>query len=165
MCTQSEIKSRSSNKIARLSSDGQLTSNFMQLTCMNAKVCGHHCVFFCSPNLGSRVRLQGENLYSGRELADVRLPLRFWRRSRIGALKRNDQCTETCGDSSVTTVAWILGCSVPRTYWKYEIYTDFRSALPISIFHRSMVIVYVSSRARGLRPSQTSLLPTDGKCV
>ena len=107
MRTQSEIKlpSCSSNKIAKHSSDGQLTSNFTQHTCMNANTCGHHCVFFCSPNLSARVHLQGKNLDSGRELADVRLPLGFWRMSRIQLLKRNDQCTEICGDLSITSIA------------------------------------------------------------
>ena len=109
--------SRSSNKIARHSSDGQMTSNFTQHTSMNAKVCGHHCVFVCSPNLGARVPLRGENLYSGRELVDMRLPLGFRRMSRIRPLKENDQCTETSGDSSVATVSWILGCSKPPKYW------------------------------------------------
>ena len=42
---------------------------------MNAKVCGHHCVFVCSPNLGARVPLRGENLYGVRERVDVRLLL------------------------------------------------------------------------------------------
>ena len=105
---------------------------------MNAKFCGHHCMFVCSPNLCTRVPLRGKNLYGGRELVDVRLPLGFRRMSRIRPLKTNDQYTETRGDLSVTTVAWTLGCLKPRTHWRYGIYTDFRSALSIPIFRWSM---------------------------
>ena len=82
---------------------------------MSAKVCGHHCVFVCSPNLGARVPLRGENLYGVRERVDVQLPLGFRRNSRIRPLKKNHQCTETRGDSSVTTVAWIPVCSNLRS--------------------------------------------------
>ena len=105
---------------------------------MNAKVCGHHCVFVCSPNLGARVPLQGENLYGGRELVDMQLPLGFRSNSRIRPLKENDQCTETSGDSSVTTVSWMLGCSKPPKYLGLGIYMEFWFALPIPILRLSM---------------------------
>ena len=66
------------------------STDFTQRKCMNAKVCGHHCIFLCRPNLGCQVPLWGNNLYGGRERVDVRLPLGFWRMSRIRSLNRND---------------------------------------------------------------------------
>jgi len=75
--------------------------NFTQHTCMNAKGCGHHCVFVCIPNLSAWVYLRGENLYGGRELVDMWLLLGF---QRIRPLKRNDQCIESHGDLSVAPV-------------------------------------------------------------
>ena len=102
-------------KIARHSNDSQRTSNFTQRTCMNAKVCDHHCIFVCIPNLGAWVSMRGKNLYGGRELVNVQSH-GFWGMSRIRPLKKNDQCTETHGYSAVTTVAWIPVCSEPPKY-------------------------------------------------
>ena len=36
--------------------------------------------------------------------------------------------------SCLATVAWIRGCTEPRTYWRYGIYTDFRLPFPIPTF-------------------------------
>ena len=63
-----------------------------QRTCMNAKACGHHYVFFAAQISCSSTPARRE-LYSGRELADVQLPLGFRRMSKIWPL-RNDPCTE-----------------------------------------------------------------------
>ena len=48
--------------------------------------------------LSSFASLRGENLYGGRELVDMWLPLGF---QRIRPLKRNGQCIESRGDLSV----------------------------------------------------------------
>ena len=73
-----------------------------------------------------------------RRLVDAWFPLGFRGLGSIRPSERADQCTETGAKPSLTTVAWIRGCSEPPKYWRYGIYTDFRFALPISFFPLSM---------------------------
>ena len=79
--------------------------------------------------------MQGENLYGGRELADVWLPVGFQRMSRIRALKRalnalklvhNKHCLDT----------GVFGTS---DIWEIRKLYRLRITLPIPFFPLSMV--------------------------